>query len=617
MSGVKSRLVVAVVTSILLAGVAAPVTASDPASVVVTVEKIGNGSGRIQSIPDGIDCGDSCTATFSSLSAIELRAAAEDEPGSVFVGWSGGNCGYAAPHPDYNSRHYLMIPGWTCSADITELVVQAQFDLLRDVNVSVIGLGSVYTAGDGTETDIAHNIGCSTDPNAPGMSDNCQVKVRDTLRIPLVAWPAAGYMFAGWSGACTGWTCSFPPGASGVDVTARFVRRALLRNRAVQFKNALDGTYAIGGTVTWRTTDGKYKSTKSTPIGTNGTAIFSSIPGGEVEFLISKTSITDWTVSTFTLIDIDGGPTKIDLISTLSIHQPMVHVTLPNGQPVPGAKLSGWNGYSSEFPDRCTVSYPESKYLLKNCRPTATTDANGYASLRMVDQESVELDIEVADGDIAYLWSGSAYSDPEVTPEIIEVVIEPLPYVDMLTLSGSVSFASRTTFTAVAIDDAGDPIAGKVLTMKSKVAGASASTCRAVLRATTNVEGVATFAACPIKTTTWTIDGPSIIGSDGATVTVRTRPSSPRSLLATAAVGKIALKWTTPSEINAGKVTDFVVQYRRVGASAWTTFKDGTSTKVSATVLKLTAAQAYEFRVAAKNRAGQGAWSDVVIATPR
>jgi hypothetical protein len=153
--------------------------------------------------------------------------------------------------------------------------------------------------------------------------------------------------------------------------------------------------------------------------------------------------------------------------------------------------------------------------------------------------------------------------------------------------------------------------------MKSLVAGASASSCRSVLRATTNVEGVATFAACPIKTTTWTIDGPSIIGSDGAIVTVRTRPSAPRSPLATAAVGKIALKWTVPSEINAGKVTDYVVQYRRVGASAWTTFKDGTSTKVSATVSKLTAAQAYEFRVAAKNRAGQGAWSDVVIATPR
>jgi len=614
MSGVKSRLVATIIASVLLAGVPAPVTASDPASAVVTVEKIGNGSGRVTSIPAGIECGDSCTASFASLSVVDL-VVGPDEPGSVFVGWKDGDCGGPAPFPEYNWRVYRLVPGWWCPTDMTEILAQAQFDLLRDVNVSVIGLGSVLGSYVEGENEFA-DIGCSTDPY-PTIESDCNDQVRDTKSYTLDAWPAAGYMFAGWSGACTGWTCNIAPGADRVDVTARFVRRALLRNRAVQFKNWLDGTYANGGTVTWRTTDGKYKSTKSTPIGKNGTAIFSSIPGGEVEFLISKTSMTDWTASFLTLIDIDAGPTKIDLISTPSIHQPMVHVTLPNGQPVPGAKLSGSNGYSSEFPDRCTVSYNGAKFLLKNCRPTATTDANGYASLRMVDEESVELDIEVSDGDIGYLWADSAYSDPEVTPAIIEVVIEPLPYVDMLTLSGSVSFASRTTFTAVAIDDAGDPIAGKVLTIKSKVAGASASTCRAVLRATTNVEGVATFAACPIKTTTWTIDGPSIIGSDGATVTVRTRPSAPRSPLATAAVGKIALKWTAPSEINAGKVTDYVVQYRRVGASAWTTFKDGTSTKASATVSKLTAAQAYEFRVAAKNWAGQGAWSDVVIATPR
>ncbi|HMT04936.1 MAG TPA: hypothetical protein PKD76_05275 [Solirubrobacterales bacterium] len=55
----------------------------------VTVSKPGSGSGRVVSVPAGIDCGSSCEAEIAG--DVTLRATAD--PGSRFVGWSGACSG--------------------------------------------------------------------------------------------------------------------------------------------------------------------------------------------------------------------------------------------------------------------------------------------------------------------------------------------------------------------------------------------------------------------------------------------------------------------------------------------------------------------------------------------
>jgi hypothetical protein len=49
-----------------------------------------NGSGTVTSSPDGIDCGDSCSAEFSDGTAVVLTPT--PAPGATFSGWSGGGC---------------------------------------------------------------------------------------------------------------------------------------------------------------------------------------------------------------------------------------------------------------------------------------------------------------------------------------------------------------------------------------------------------------------------------------------------------------------------------------------------------------------------------------------
>jgi hypothetical protein len=65
---------------------------------------------------------------------------------------------------------------------------------------------------------------------------------------------------------------------------------------------------------------------------------------------------------------------------------------------------------------------------------------------------------------------------------------------------------------------------------------------------------------------------------------------------------------------NGAVVTDYVIQYRRKGTTAWTTFPDAWSATRSRTVTGLTAGITYQFQVAARNFRGAGGYSAVVEA---
>lgn len=61
------------------------------ADSVLVVEKQGNGSGSVTSIPDGINCGATCIAQFVAGTQVTLNAVLE--PSSVFLGWTGSCAG--------------------------------------------------------------------------------------------------------------------------------------------------------------------------------------------------------------------------------------------------------------------------------------------------------------------------------------------------------------------------------------------------------------------------------------------------------------------------------------------------------------------------------------------
>jgi hypothetical protein len=154
----------------------------------LTVSVAGAGRGTVTSVPAGISCPGVCTAQFPLGSDVTLSAAPAS--GSLFVAWSGSCSG--AP---------------SCKTTLAgDSAVAATFALApRVLTVSLQGAGSVRSVPAG----IACPGACSN-AFAPGTS------------VRLTAAPAAGNIFTGWSGACTGAAACPLTLASDAAVTAAF-----------------------------------------------------------------------------------------------------------------------------------------------------------------------------------------------------------------------------------------------------------------------------------------------------------------------------------------------------------------------------------------------------------
>jgi len=76
------------------------------------------------------------------------------------------------------------------------------------------------------------------------------------------------------------------------------------------------------------------------------------------------------------------------------------------------------------------------------------------------------------------------------------------------------------------------------------------------------------------------------------------------------------LRWSAPSHNGGSAITDYVIEYSFDSGDSWTTFADGVSAALTATVTGLTNGTTYLFRVSAKNYVGTGAVSTTATAVP-
>jgi hypothetical protein len=133
----------------------------------LSVGKSGSGTGSVTG--SGIDCGATCTVSLAEGTAVSLTAT--PAAGSAFAGWSGACIGTGA-----------------CSTTMSaDRVVTATFVAQYQLTVSKAGSGAGSVTGNG--------IACGA---------TCTVLLNEGTAVSLTATPAAGSVFAGWSGACSG-----------------------------------------------------------------------------------------------------------------------------------------------------------------------------------------------------------------------------------------------------------------------------------------------------------------------------------------------------------------------------------------------------------------------------
>jgi subtilisin family serine protease len=159
----------------------------------LTVQKSGAGTGTVTSSPAGINCGSTCTASYSSGTQVTLTATPASN--STFSGWSGGGC---------SGTGTCVV---TLNADAT---VTATFIPKVTLTVSTSGNGS------GSVTSSPAGIDCGA---------TCSAAFANGTSVTLTASADSGSKFSGWSGGgCSGTgTCQVTLTAA-TSVTASFAK---------------------------------------------------------------------------------------------------------------------------------------------------------------------------------------------------------------------------------------------------------------------------------------------------------------------------------------------------------------------------------------------------------
>jgi hypothetical protein len=167
-----------------------------PVTYILTLHKSGTGSGTVNSSPTGINCGSTCSASYSGGQSVVLTAT--PSTGSSFAGWSGGGCAGSS------TCTVSMNASKTVTATFTFIPPPTNYTL----TVLKAGVGTGYVTS--SPSGVSCGVSCSYDYSAGTV-------------VTLTATPDSGKVFSGWSGAgCSGTgTCKVTLNAT-TSVTANF-----------------------------------------------------------------------------------------------------------------------------------------------------------------------------------------------------------------------------------------------------------------------------------------------------------------------------------------------------------------------------------------------------------
>ena len=237
-------------TCTLLMTAARSVTANfapSTASFILTINAsrgTSSASGSVSSTPAGLTCATptaagqtqtSCARGFTSGTSVTLTARAA--AGSTFTGWSGACTGTAA----------------TCTVSMSAArTVTANFGAATTPptsNTLTVNSARAVTAARGTVSSNPAGISCAAPSTGTATQTTCAAAYANTASVTLTAAPAAGSVFSGWSGACTGTatTCTVSMSAART-VTATFTQRFTLSLTVSKARAATSGSVSSAPT---------------------------------------------------------------------------------------------------------------------------------------------------------------------------------------------------------------------------------------------------------------------------------------------------------------------------------------------------------------------------------
>jgi uncharacterized repeat protein (TIGR02543 family) len=305
-------------------------------SYALSVALAGNGSGTVTSLPTGIDCGSTCSASYNYNTAVTLTAAAAT--GSTFAGWSGGVC---------SGSLNTCVVTTDAAKSVTATFTLNSYALM----ISMDGNGS------GAVTSLPAGIDCGS---------TCSASFNYNSSVTLTATSATGSTFAGWSGGgCSGSlsTCVVTMDA-GKSVTATFI----------QSEYSLTTSVVGGGNIT-RDNMGPYfygqvvQLTAVPDPGWNFSGWSSDLNGSvnpaSLTINANKSVTATFTQNVYTLTIIKAGtgsgtvsslPIGIDCGTACSYNFADNAVVTLSASPMSTSFFGGWSGSGCSGTNPCTVT---------------------------------------------------------------------------------------------------------------------------------------------------------------------------------------------------------------------------------------------------------------------
>ncbi len=339
----------------------------------LTATRAGGGSGVVSSADGGIDCGSSCKRSIPIGTSVTLSAT--PATGSRFTGWSGACAGVAS----------------TCTVSMSAArTVTANFALMS-YGVTVTRGGS----GVGTVTSNPVGLNCGA---------TCTVAKNYGSSMTLSAVPAAGSVFAGWTGACSGTAPCTVTVTQAMSVGAEFARThwplTVTRGGTGIGSVASDPVAINCGTVCSQLRPvGGQVVLNATPVAESAFTGWSGACSGTdnctVTMDAAKTVAATFTRTHFTLNTIRAGTGSgvvsssdgsIDCGSNCSRSIAVGTAVTLSAAPAIGSRFTGWSGACTGTASTCTVSMSAARtvtasFVLQSYGVTVTRSGSGVGTV--------------------------------------------------------------------------------------------------------------------------------------------------------------------------------------------------------------------------------------------
>ncbi len=285
------------------------------------------------------------------------------------------------------------------------------------------------------------------------------------------------------------------------------------------------GLPIVATSITWRTPDNALSSAQPALTGLDGSVVFPALATGPVIFEMSAGWPGNEPIEVqAALVTEFVGPSTSPVLVTLpdppQRSERVVSVTMPDGNPVPGASIVVHGGLaqvrSSSAGDGARVIVASWRAL--DWTDSATTGGNGEVVLRGFLADSIGADavITFSDGVLAQQAVGTLANGH------LHVVLDQMPLVELTSAPAEpVSPGTPLSVEVTVTDGDGNPVSGSTLSLVSSdgeaapvLAGASLqAACSPDLSDISDIAGHASFTLCPMGTSRWRVVGNDLVDS--------------------------------------------------------------------------------------------------------